>query len=352
MMSETHVDATPGTSPGATPGPGPDARDAGGARLLGAADIRRIAADAGISPTKKFGQNFVIDPGTVRRIVREADVTADTHVMEVGPGLGSLTLAILETGASMTAIEIDPPVAERLPHTIAEFMPEAAGRLRVVNRDALAVTPHDVPDFRDDARFTLVANLPYNVATPIILTLLERFANLDSMLVMVQKEVADRLAATPGSKIYGTPSVKLAWYGEARRVGVIGRNVFWPAPNVDSALVRFDRHDAEAGDALHGGADREETFRLIDAAFGQRRKTLHAALRHMVTDAAFAAAGIDPTRRGETLTVAEFAALSRAVRATAPTQDTQDTQNPQSAQDALDTPDNGPQPAPPMEARP
>ncbi len=213
--------------------------------LLGAADIRRIAADAGISPTKKFGQNFVIDPGTVRRIVREAGVTAADHVMEVGPGLGSLTLAILETGATMTAVEIDPPLAERLPGTVAEFMPEATSRLTVVNRDALTVTPENVPDFSDDASFTLVANLPYNVATPILLTLLERFDNLGSFLVMVQKEVADRLAAKPGSKIYGTPSVKLAWYGTAERVGTIGRNVFWPAPNVDSALVKFTRYQAD-----------------------------------------------------------------------------------------------------------
>lgn len=283
--------------------------------LLGAADIRRIAADAGISPTKKFGQNFVIDPGTVRRIVREADVTADTHVMEVGPGLGSLTLAILETGARMTAIEIDPPVAERLPRTIAEFMPEAADRFRVVNRDALTVTPENVPDFNDDDSFTLVANLPYNVATPIILTLLERFDNLDSFLVMVQKEVADRLAATPGNKIYGTPSVKLAWYGTARRVGNIGRNVFWPAPNVDSALVRFDRHTPEAQTELTGGADRNATFHLIDAAFSQRRKTLHAALKREVPEAAFERAGIDPTRRGETLTIADFARLAAEVQA-------------------------------------
>lgn len=284
--------------------------------LLGAADIRRIAADAGVSPTKKFGQNFVIDPGTVRRIVREAGVTSTDHVMEVGPGLGSLTLAILETGASMTAVEIDPPLAERLPGTVAEFMPEAANRLKVVNRDALTVTPENVPDFNGDDSFTLVANLPYNVATPILLTLLERFDNLGSFLVMVQKEVADRLAAKPGSKIYGTPSVKLAWYGTAERVGTIGRNVFWPAPNVDSALVKFTRYAADdASNPATGAAapDREQVFQLIDAAFGQRRKTLHAALKHMVPAEAFTAAGIDPTRRGETLTISEFAALASAV---------------------------------------
>ena len=182
--------------------------------LLGAADIRRIAADAGISPTKKFGQNFVIDPGTVRRIVREAGVTADDHVLEVGPGLGSLTLAILETGATMTAVEIDPPVAERLPKTIAEFMPDAVDRFRVVNRDALTVNPENLPDFKDDDSFTLVANLPYNVATPILLTLLERFDNLGTFLVMVQKEVADRLSEKPGFKDlrHSKREARLVWY--------------------------------------------------------------------------------------------------------------------------------------------
>ena len=285
--------------------------------LLGAADIRRIAADAGISPTKKFGQNFVIDPGTVRRIVREAGVTADDHVLEVGPGLGSLTLAILETGATMTAVEIDPPVAERLPKTIAEFMPDAVDRFRVVNRDALTVNPENLPDFKDDDSFTLVANLPYNVATPILLTLLERFDNLGTFLVMVQKEGADRLSEKPGAKIYGTPSVKLAWYGTAERVGIIGRNVFWPAPNVDSALVLFKRyeggHTPSANNPDGSVVDRENVFRLIDAAFGQRRKTLHAALKKIVPSEAFEQAGIDPTRRGETLAIDEFVALARAV---------------------------------------
>ena len=174
-------------------------KPAAAGRLLGAADIRHIAAEAGISPTKKFGQNFVIDPGTVRRIVREAAVTADTRVLEVGPGLGSLTLAILETGATMTAVEIDPPVAQRLPHTIDTYMPDARNRLTVINKDALALTSADLPEFSGDEPFTLVANLPYNVATPIILTLLERFDMLTSFVVMVQKEVADRLTATPGS---------------------------------------------------------------------------------------------------------------------------------------------------------
>lgn len=276
--------------------------------LLGAADIRRIAEDAGISPTKRFGQNFVIDPGTVRRIVREANVDADDAVLEVGPGLGSLTLAILETGASVTAVEIDPPLAARLPRTVAEFMPAATDRLTVITSDALALTPDTLP--HADEPFTLVANLPYNVATPIVLTLLERFDQLGSFLVMVQKEVADRLAAGPGTKIYGTPSVKLAWYGTAERAGIIGRNVFWPAPNVDSALVRFSRYDMPR----FADVDRQQVFDLIDAAFSQRRKTLHAALKRLVPDEAFAVAGIDPTRRGETLTIDEFAELARAVR--------------------------------------
>lgn len=297
------------TRPGETARPGEPARPG---HLLGAADIRRIAQEAGVSPTKKFGQNFVIDPGTVRRIVREAEVTAATPVMEVGPGLGSLTLAILETGAAMTAVEIDPPLAERLPRTVAEFMPEASDRLAVVLHDALTVQPADVPQFADGRPFRLVANLPYNVATPIVLTLLERFPNLDSFLVMVQKEVADRLAAAPGSKIYGTPSVKLAWYGTAERAGVIGRNVFWPAPNVDSALVRFRRHPAHTAGAGYDPAERKAVFALIDAAFGQRRKTLHAALKKLVPAGAFEAAGIDPTRRGETLTIREFVALAHA----------------------------------------
>ena len=216
-------------------------------------------------------------------------MTADDHVLEVGPGLGSLTLAILETGATMTAVEIDPPVAERLPKTIAEFMPDAVDRFRVVNRDALTVNPENLPDFKDDDSFTLVANLPYNVATPILLTLLERFDNLGTFLVMVQKEVAD----------------------------VIGRNVFWPAPNVDSALVLFKRypggHTPAADNADGSVVDRETVFRLSDAAFGQRRKTLHAALKKIVPSEAFEKAGIDPTRRGETLTIDEFVALARAL---------------------------------------
>ncbi|MBB2955496.1 16S rRNA (adenine1518-N6/adenine1519-N6)-dimethyltransferase [Bifidobacterium commune] len=323
-----------------------DERTAGESQLLGAADVRRIAGESDISPTKKFGQNFVIDPGTVRRIVREAGVTAHSRVLEVGPGLGSLTLALLETGAHVTAVEIDPSLAQRLPETVAQFMPDTVDHFTVIRGDALNLSPETLPEYaptgsQSDDSFMLVSNLPYNVATPILLTLLERFDNLDRFLVMVQKEVADRLAAKPGSKIYGTPSVKLAWYGRAERVGLVGRNVFWPIPNVDSALVSFVRYanaentneakkDTNGSDAaglpyttgtarpispINVEVDREQVFQLIDTAFGQRRKTLHAALKKLVPEEAFKSAGIDPTRRGETLTISEFAALAGALQA-------------------------------------
>ena len=281
-------------------------------RLLGAADIRRIADQAGIHPTKRLGQNFVIDPGTVRRIVRLAGVKPGQSVLEVGPGLGSLTLGLLEAGCLVTADEIDSGLARRLPQTVSERMPEALDRLTVINRDALTLTPQLAGDAGRSADLTLVANLPYNVATPIILTLLARFANLSRFLVMVQKEVADRLTAGPGSKVYGAPSLKLAWYGRATQAGRIGRHVFWPAPNVDSALVSFVRD--EEGHIGEDERTRIRVFALIDAAFGQRRKTLHAALKGLVSPEAFKAAGIDPSRRGETMTIAEFAVLERAGR--------------------------------------
>ena len=281
-------------------------------RLLGAADIRRIADQAGIHPTKRLGQNFVIDPGTVRRIVRLAGVKPGQSVLEVGPGLGSLTLGLLEAGCLVTADEIDSGLARHLPETVSERMPEALERLTVINRDALTLIPQLAGDAGRSADLTLVANLPYNVATPIILTLLARFANLSRFLVMVQKEVADRLTAGPGSKVYGAPSLKLAWYGRAAQAGKIGRHVFWPAPNVDSALVSFVRN--EEGHIGEDERTRIRVFALIDAAFGQRRKTLHAALKGLVPPEAFKAADIDPSRRGETMTIAEFAALERAGR--------------------------------------
>ena len=281
-------------------------------RLLGAADIRRIADRINIRPTKRLGQNFVIDPGTVRRIVRLAGVASDQFVLEVGPGLGSLTLGLLETGCLVTADEIDPVLAQQLPQTVRERMPESLDRLTVINRDALTLTPQLAGDAGTATDLAMVANLPYNVATPIILTLLARFANLSRFLVMVQKEVADRLTAAPGSKVYGAPSLKLAWYGHAAQAGRIGRHVFWPAPNVDSALVSFTRDKDGRGRGDEGA--RTEVFALIDAAFGQRRKTLHAALKGLVTTEAFQAAGIDPARRGETMTIEEFVALEQARR--------------------------------------
>ena len=281
-------------------------------RLLGATDIRRIADQIDIHPTKRLGQNFVIDPGTVRRIVRLAGVASDQFILEVGPGLGSLTLGLLETGCLVTADEIDPVLARQLPQTVRERMPESLDRLTVINRDALTLTPQLAGDAGTTTDLAMVANLPYNVATPIILTLLARFANLSRFLVMVQKEVADRLTAAPGSKVYGAPSLKLAWYGHAAQAGRIGRHVFWPAPNVDSALVSFTRDKDGRGRGDEG--TRTEVFALIDAAFGQRRKTLHAALKGLVTVEAFRAAGIDPARRGETMTIEEFIALEQARR--------------------------------------
>lgn len=281
--------------------------------LLGAADIRRIAASTGINPTKRFGQNFVVDPGTVRRIARLGDLGPDSRVIEVGPGLGSLTLALLETGAQVLAVEIDPRLADLLPSTVRAQMPQAMSRFHLIREDALQLASDQVEEVFGSPlpQLTLMSNLPYNVATPIILTLLERFPSLASFTVMVQKEVADRLTAQPGSKIYGVPSVKLAWYGQAKPAGIVGASVFWPAPHVDSALVAFTRYSKGQGPQ----ADlRERTFALVDAAFSQRRKTLHAALKKMVPTAAFKKAGIDPTRRGETLTMEEFTRLASAWR--------------------------------------
>ncbi|WP_250446767.1 16S rRNA (adenine(1518)-N(6)/adenine(1519)-N(6))-dimethyltransferase RsmA, partial [Actinotalea sp. C106] len=236
--------------------------------LLGPAQIRDLAGRLGVRPTKTWGQNFVVDPGTVRRIVRVAGVGAGDAVVEVGPGLGSLTLGLLEVGASVVAVEIDPVLARQLPSTVAERAPEAAERLTVLAADALTIT-----ELPEPAPRALVANLPYNVAVPVLLTFLERFPSLDRVLVMVQAEVADRLVAPPGSRTYGIPSAKAAWYTSARRAGSIGRSVFWPVPRVDSALVALERRDHPTTTA-----PREHVFAVVDAAFAQRRKTLRAAL--------------------------------------------------------------------------
>jgi 16S rRNA (adenine1518-N6/adenine1519-N6)-dimethyltransferase len=272
--------------------------------LLGPAQIRDLADLLGIQPTKKLGQNFVIDANTVRRIVKSAGVTAGETVVEVGPGLGSLTLGLLEVGASVVAVEIDRRLAAQLPITVAELQPDA--RLTVITEDALRVT--ELPG----APTVFVANLPYNVSVPVLLHFLEHFPAIDRGLVMVQAEVGERVAAGPGSKIYGSPSVKAAWYGEFSTAGKVSRQVFWPVPNVDSILVRFERHEQPGTEA-----ERLATFELVDAAFGQRRKMLRQALASVLGDSATAsatleAAGIAPTARGEELTVTDFLALARA----------------------------------------
>lgn len=292
-----------------------DGNDAG---LLGAFRIHALVRALGIRPTKKLGQNFMVDPGTVRRIVSLAGVTADSRVLEVGPGLGSLTLGLLETGALVTAVEIDPCLAEQLPKTVAALQPEHAMNFSLVPNDALKVTATDLAAAALDADnpdrpFLLVSNLPYNAAVPILLTLLEKCRGLRSAVVLVQDEVADRLSASPGSKSYGVPSVKLAWYGEAFKAGKVARSVFWPVPNVDSALVAFVRREAPLGD----NGLRRRTFRLVDAAFGQRRKTLRAALKGLASVDDIAAVGIDPTLRGEKLAVDDFVRLAKACPADA-----------------------------------
>ncbi|WP_369267781.1 16S rRNA (adenine(1518)-N(6)/adenine(1519)-N(6))-dimethyltransferase RsmA, partial [Streptomyces harbinensis] len=236
--------------------------------LLSAADIRALATALGVRPTKQRGQNFVIDANTVRRIVRAADIGEDDVVVEIGPGLGSLTLALLRTAGHVTAVEIDDTLAAALPATVAARLPERADRFALVHQDALRVTELPGP-----APTALVANLPYNVAVPVLLHMLALFPGIRRGLVMVQSEVADRLAAPPGSKVYGVPSVKAAWYADVRRAGAIGRTVFWPAPNVDSGLVALTRREPPPTTA-----SRAEVFAVVDAAFAQRRKTLRSAL--------------------------------------------------------------------------
>ncbi|GAA4234467.1 16S rRNA (adenine1518-N6/adenine1519-N6)-dimethyltransferase [Streptosporangium album] len=275
--------------------------------LLGPVEIRNLAEKLDIRPTKKLGQNFVIDGGTVRRIVRVAGLRPDDVVIEVGPGLGSLTLALLPEVRAVVAVEIDPVLAAQLPLTVAERAPEFADRLTVVLADAMRVLPDDLPQEKPTA---LVANLPYNVSVPVVLHLLETLPSLRTILVMVQSEVADRLAAGPGSKVYGIPSVKAAWYADVRRAGPVGRTVFWPIPNVDSGLVAMTRREPPSTRAA-----REDVFAVVDAAFAQRRKTLRAALASWAGTAAAAeqalrAAGIDPSERGEQLTVEDFARIA------------------------------------------
>ena len=292
-----------------------------GPRLLGSAEVRLLAAELNLRPTKQRGQNFVIDPNTVRRIVRESGVGASDVVVEVGPGLGSLTLALLEVAGRVVAIELDALLAGRLPRTIAEHAPAQAERFEVVLGDAMRIT--EVPGPPPTA---LVANLPYNVSVPVLLHLLALLPSLERGLVMVQSEVADRLAARPGSKVYGVPSVKAAWYADVRRAGAIGRNVFWPAPNVDSGLVAWTRREPPATTAT-----REQVFAVVDAAFAQRRKALRGVLRSLApaerVDAALEQAGISPLARGDTLTVEDYVRSAEAL-------DDQQPQEPQDPQEA------------------
>jgi 16S rRNA (adenine1518-N6/adenine1519-N6)-dimethyltransferase len=288
----------------------PDPSRASGRRvkLLGPAEIRDLAELLGIQPTKKLGQNFVIDANTVRRIVRIAGVAAGMTAVEVGPGLGSLTLGLLETGATVIAVEIDNRLANQLPHTVAASVPELVeGHFTVVTADAMTITT------LDPEPSVLVANLPYNVSVPVLLHFLETFPTLERGLVMVQAEVGQRLAAPPGSKVYGGPSAKAAWYGDFRLAGTVSRQVFWPVPNVDSILVGFERHRQPGTEA-----ERLATFALIDAAFQQRRKMLRQALVAVIGDSATAStliesAGLPPTARGEELSVSDFLAIARAV---------------------------------------
>ena len=289
--------------------------------------MRALAGRLGVRPTKSLGQNFVHDGGTVRRIAAKAGVRPGDVVLEVGPGLGSLTLALLAAGARVVAVEIDQRLAAELPVTVAARRPDLAhdpdgglaAHLQVVRADALDVT--ELPALAGAAGAAagaptkLVANLPYNVAVPVLLTLLERLPTLETVLVMVQTEVAERLAAGPGSKVYGVPSVKAAWYARASMAGSVGRQVFWPVPNVDSALVRLERREPPATTA-----SREEVFAAVDAAFGQRRKTLRAALAGWAgspaaAEEALRAAGIDPALRGARLDVEGFARLAAVKQA-------------------------------------
>ncbi|MDQ3505352.1 MAG: 16S rRNA (adenine(1518)-N(6)/adenine(1519)-N(6))-dimethyltransferase RsmA [Actinomycetota bacterium] len=279
------------------------------AQFLGPAAIREIAAGLDLRPTKSLGQNFLHDANTIRKIVRVAGLDADDVVLEVGPGLGSLTLGLLDIGARVVAVEIDSRLAQALPATVARLAPEAGHRLAVLNADALQL--RSLPEVPT----ALVANLPYNISVPVLLTLLERFPGLEHGLVLVQAEVAERLAAEPGSPAYGVPSVKAAWYAEVRRAGPISRQVFWPVPRVDSSLVSFRRRPSP------DLAAREDVFAAIDAAFASRRKGLRAALSGWAGSAAAAetilrAADIDPLARGEQLGVEDFTRIAWAGAAT------------------------------------
>ncbi|TKJ98713.1 16S rRNA (adenine(1518)-N(6)/adenine(1519)-N(6))-dimethyltransferase [Plantibacter flavus] len=277
--------------------------------LLGPAEIRDLATLLDVTPTKKLGQNFVIDANTVRKIVSVAHVAPGDVVVEIGPGLGSLTLGLLEADASVVAVEIDGRLARQLPLTVGEMAPGMIDRLSVVHEDAMRIEELPAQPNR------LVANLPYNISVPVLLHFLEHFTSLTAGVVMVQAEVGYRLAAGPGSKVYGAPSAKAAWYGAWRIAGQVSRQVFWPIPNVDSVLVGFERR----ADVIGTEEERIKTFALIDAAFQQRRKMLRQALGSVLGSSQAAteqmeAAGVKPTARGEELTVHDFLSIVRAGR--------------------------------------
>ena len=281
---------------------------AAGSRLLGSADVRALVARYGVRPAKRLGQHFVIDPNTVRRIVRTAALEPDDVVLEVGPGLGSLTLELLAETAGVIAVEIDPVLAAALPETVQEYVPARIDALTVLSMDAL-----DLAELPTPLPTAIVANLPYNVAVPVVLHLLELLPTATKGLVMVQLEVGQRLAAPPGSRTYGAPSAKAAWYAELRQAGQISRSVFWPAPRVDSGLIAWHTRPPPAS-----SAQRELTFAVVDAAFAQRRKTLRAALAVCAgssarAEAVLRAAGIDPSLRGEALGVSDFARIADAL---------------------------------------
>jgi 16S rRNA (adenine1518-N6/adenine1519-N6)-dimethyltransferase len=284
-----------------------DAPHVDDAALLGPTQVRELAERLEVRPTKQWGQNFVVDANTVRKIVRVAGVSSHDVVVEVGPGLGSLTLALLPAVKHVTAVEVDPRLAGALEQTVRSLQPENADKLRLVAADALTITKLPGPD-----PTALVANLPYNISVPVVLSFLQRFPTIERVLVMVQLEVAERLAAKPGSKIYGVPSLKAAWYADVELAGRVGRNVFWPAPNVDSGLVALRRRKPPKTTA-----SREEVFRCIDAAFLQRRKALRGALASWAgspdaAERALLAAGVDPRTRGEQLDITTFARIAEA----------------------------------------
>jgi 16S rRNA (adenine1518-N6/adenine1519-N6)-dimethyltransferase len=271
--------------------------------LLGASEVRSLADELELRPTKSLGQNFVVDANTCKKIVRIADVKDEERVLEIGPGLGSLTLAILQATSKVSVIEIDSRLAQRLAQTIKDH---GGAEIEIINLDALAIKDLQFPPDK------LVANLPYNVSVPVLLHFLELFPSIRSGLVMVQFEVAERLAAKPGSKSYGVPSAKAAWWCDVELSDYVSRNVFWPMPNVDSALVSFRRHTPIGDETL-----RKATFKLIDSAFGKRRKMLRSALSDLIgssskAESLLVEAGIDPTSRGESLDVSQFARLAKA----------------------------------------